>query len=60
MELTPEERDAITVAKNTTVITANWSIRTTEQASVCVNDLDMFVTVQLSSRMMSWKTLRTT
>ena len=47
MELTPEERDAITVSKNTTVITANWSARTTEQASVCVNDLDMFVTVQL-------------
>ena len=43
-----EEKD--TARKSTascTIITANGTITTTEEATVCVKDLDMFITVQL-------------
>ena len=49
MELSPEEgRKAIKVSRlPKTVITAIGSVDTTEDATVHVKDLDMFVTVQL-------------
>ena len=48
VDLTPEERATITVSnKPTSIVTADSTIRTTEQATVNVKDLDMFVTVQL-------------
>ena len=48
MSLTPEELETVEVSRFlTSVITANGSIDTTEEAIACVNDLDMFVTIQL-------------
>ena len=48
VDFTVEEQQVITVSsKSTTAITANGTIRTTEQATVYVKDLDMFVNVQL-------------
>ena len=48
VDLTLEEQDPITVSKKpTTAITANGTIRATEQATVHVKDLALFVCVQL-------------
>ena len=45
MEMPPEELETVTVSRlPTTVITVNGSIDTTEEATVYVKDLDMFVT----------------
>ena len=47
-DLSPEELEAVNVSRlPTTVITANGSIDTTEDAVVYVQDSDMFVAVQL-------------
>ena len=47
VDLTPEEQETITVSnKPTTVVAANGTTRTKEQATVYVKRLDMFVTVQ--------------
>ena len=46
-DLTPEEQEAITVPKKPTAFKAKGMVRTTEQATVYVEDLDMFNTVQL-------------
>ena len=47
-DLTPEELDTVKVPRLLpTVITANASIDTTEEANVYVKELNMFVTVQL-------------
>ena len=49
MELTPEELETVNVSRlPTTVITANGSIETTEEATVFVTGLDMSVNVQLT------------
>ena len=46
VDLTPEEQETMTVSKKpTTVVTARGTIRTTEQATVYVKDLNMFVAV---------------
>ena len=46
--LSPEELKTVKVSRlSTTVITANGSIDTTEEAMVYVKDLDIFVTAQL-------------
>ena len=48
MDLSPEELETVTVSRRpTTVITANGSVDTTEEVTVYVKDLDMFVPVQL-------------
>ena len=48
MSLTPEELETVEVSRfPTTVFAASGSIDTTEEASVHVNNLDMFVTIQL-------------
>ena len=48
MELSPEELETANLPRlPTTVITANGSLDTTEEATVYVRDLDMFVAVQL-------------
>ena len=47
-DLTPAELDTLRVSWNPTiVIAANGSIETIQEATVCVKDLDLFVTVQL-------------
>ena len=47
-DLSPQELEAVNVSRlPTTVITANGSIDTTEDAVVYVQDSDMFVAVQL-------------
>ena len=46
--LTPEKQQTIRKSKGPSVImTANGSTQTTEEATVFVSDLDMFVEVQL-------------
>ena len=48
MDMSPEELETVNVSRRpTTVITADGSINATEEATVYVKDLDMFVTVQL-------------
>ena len=48
MELTPEELETVKVIRlPTTVITSNVLVDTTQEATVYVRCLDMFVTVQL-------------
>ena len=48
MGLSPEELETVKVSRRpTTVITANGSINATEEVTVFLKDLDMFVTVQL-------------
>ena len=48
MDMSPEELETVKVSRRpTTVITADGSINATEEATVYVKDLDMFVTVQL-------------
>ena len=63
VDLTLEEQETITVSnKLTAVISATETIRTTaEQATAYVEDLDMFVSVQLfeDTLVSSGKTLRT-
>ena len=56
----PNEFETVKVSQlPTAAITANGSIDTTEEAAVCLNDLDMFVTDQLfEDTPVSWKTLR--
>ena len=47
-DLSAEEQDIIRKSKELCeVMTANGSSTTTEEASVCVRDLDMFINVQL-------------
>ena len=51
-DLSPEKLDTLRVSRIlTTVLTANGSLHTTEEARVCVKDLDMFVTVSAAPRM---------
>ena len=48
MEVSPEKMETVKVSRlPTTVITANRSIDTPEEATLNVKDLDRFVTVQL-------------
>ena len=48
MAVSPEELETVKVSRlPPTVITADGSLDTTEEAMVCVQDLDMVVTVQL-------------
>ena len=47
-ELTPEKQETMRKSVDSTVImTAQGTISTTEKATVCVTDLDMFIDVQL-------------
>ena len=61
-DLPPEESERVKVPRlPTNVITVSGSINTTEEATIYVKDLDMFVTVQLledSFGTVSGKTLR--
>ena len=57
IDLTREEH-TITFSKDPrTIMTVNGTIRTTEQAIVCVKDLDMFVSVLSQRDSLAWKTL---
>ena len=48
-ELTSEEQETIQKSKDPSIVkTANGTTRTTEEATVCVCDSDMFVQVPLS------------
>ena len=48
MDMSPEELETVKVSRRpTTVVTADGSINATEETTVYVKDLDMFVTVQL-------------
>ena len=60
-DLSSDELDTLRRSRNTTtVVTANGKVQTNEEPQVHVEDLDLFVTVQIlenASSSIAWETL---
>ena len=62
-DLNSDEMDTLTTSRSpTTVITANGEVQTHEEATVCVKELDIFLTMKVfeehASSFTAWKALR--